>query len=50
VKSIGTALEDRAAEALALLHRIGSQYPSTALASSLIDAATENTAAKGLIQ
>jgi hypothetical protein len=50
VKSIGTALDGRAAEARALLHRIGSQYPSAALASSLIDAATENTATKALIQ
>ena len=50
MKSVGTALESRAAEAIALLHRIGSQYPSAALASSLIDAATDNTAAKGLNQ
>ena len=47
---MGTALEGRAAEALALLHRIGSQYPSAALASSLIDAATDNTVAERLIQ
>ena len=51
MKSVGTALEGRAAEALAaLLHRIGSQYASVALVSSLIDAATDNTAAKGLNQ
>ena len=31
---MGTALEGRTAEARALLHRIGSQYPSAALASS----------------
>jgi hypothetical protein len=50
LKSIGTTLESRVAEAIALLHRIGRHYPSAALASSLIDAACDNTAAEGLIQ
>ena len=48
--SIGTPLEARTAEARALLHRLGSQYVPAAFASSLIDAATDNTVLERLIQ